>query len=127
MMQLVFDGGDAVELLGSFVSGACLLEDESFFNASLDDVAFNDGVLDEGFCSIALEDEKPDIATSDEEMLEDEVSDDDKLVYDTEDDVYETAGAGSGAGALTLSSSQPVKKDAMINNVIGKIADALFE
>ena len=62
-----------------------------------------------------------------EEMQEDEVSDDDKLVYDTEDDVYETAGAGSGAGALTLSSSQPVKNAAMINNVIGKIADALFE
>ena len=60
-------------------------------------------------------------------MQEDEVSDDDKLVYDTEDDVYETAGAGSGAGALTLSSSQPVKNAAMINNVIGKIADALFE
>lgn len=127
MMQLVFDGGDAVELLDTFVSGACLLEDETFFKASLDDVAFNDGVLDEGFCSITLEDEKPDIATSDEEMQEDEVSDDDKLVYDTEDDVYETAGAGSGAGALTLSSSQPVKNDAMINNVIGKIADALFE
>ena len=127
MMQLVFDGGDAVELLDTFVSGACLLEDETFFKASLDDVAFNDGVLDEGFCSITLEDEKPDIATSDEEMLEDEVSDDDKLVYDTEDDVYETAGAGSGAGALTLSSSQPVKNAAMINNVIGKIADALFE
>lgn len=127
MMQLVFDGGDAVELLDTFVSGACLLEDETFFKASLDDVAFNDGVLDEGFCSITLEDEKPDIATSDEEMQEDEVSDDDKLVYDTEDDVYETAGAGSGAGALTLSSSQPVKNDAMINNVIGKIADALYE
>ena len=127
MMQLVFAGGDAVELLDTFVSGACLLEDETFFKASLDDVAFNDGVLDEGFCSITLEDEKPDIATSDEEMLEDEVSDDDKLVYDTEDDVYETAGAGSGAGALTLSSSQPVKNAAMINNVIGKIADALFE
>jgi len=127
MMQLVFAGGDAVELLDTFVSGACLLEDESFFNASLDDVALNDGVLDEGFCSITLEDEKPDIATSDEEMLKDEVSDDDKLVYDTEDDVYETAGAGSGAGALTLSSSQPVKNAARINNVIGKIADALFE
>lgn len=127
MMQLVFDGGDAVELLDTFVSGACLLEDETFFKASLDDVAFNDGVLDEGFCSITLEDEKPDIATSDEEMQEDEVSDDDKLVYDTEDDVYETAGAGSGTGALTQSSSQPVKNDAMINNVIGKIADALFE
>jgi len=127
MMQLVFDGGDAVELLDTFVSGACLLEDESFFNASLDDEVFDAGVLDEVFCSITLEDEKPDIATSDEEMQDDEVSDDDKLVYDTEDDVYETAGAGSGAGALTLSSSQPVKNDAMINNVIGKIADALFE
>ena len=126
-MQFVLAELGAVELLDTFVSGACLLEDESFFNASLDDVAFDDGVLDEGFCSITLEDEKPDIATSDEEMLEDEVSDDDKLVYDTEDDVYETAGAGSGAGALTLSSSQPVKNAAMINNVIGKIADALFE
>ena len=126
-MQFVLAELGAVELLDTFVSGACLLEDESFFNASLDDVAFNDGVLDEGFCSITLEDEKPDIATSDEEMQEDEVSDDDKLVYDTEDDVYETAGAGSGAGALTLSSSQPVKNAAMINNVIGKIADALFE
>ena len=126
-MQFVLAELGAVELLDAFVSGACLLEDESFFNASLDDVAFNDGVLDEGFCSITLEDEKPDIATSDEEMLEDEVSDDDKLVYDTEDDVYETAGAGSDAGALTLSSSQPVKNAAMINNVIGKIADALFE
>ena len=126
-MQFVLAELGAVELLDSFDSGACLLEDESFFNASLDDVAFNDGVLDEGFCSITLEDEKPDIATSDEEMLEDEVSDDAKLVYDTEDDVYETAGAGSGAGALTLSSSQPVKNAAMINNVIGKIADALFE
>ena len=126
-MQFVLAELGAVELLDSFDSGACLLEDESFFNASLDDVAFNDGVLDEGFCSITLEDEKPDIATSDEEMQEDEVSDDDKLVYDTEDDVYETAGAGSGAGALTLSSSQPVKNAAMINNVIGKIADALFE
>ena len=126
-MQFVLAELDAVELLDTFVSGACLLEDESFFNASLDDVALNDGVLDEGFCSITLEDEKPDIATSDEEMQEDEVSDDDKLVYDTEDDVYETAGAGSGAGALTLSSSQPVKNAAMINNVIGKIADALFE
>ena len=126
-MQFVLAELGAVELLDSFVSGACLLEDETFFRASLDDVAFNDGVLDEGFCSITLEDEKPDIATSDEEMLEDEVSDDDKLVYDTEDDVYETAGAGSGAGALTLSSSQPVKNAAMINNVIGKIADALFE
>lgn len=126
-MQFVLAELGAVELLDSFVSGACLLEDESFFNASLDDVALNDGVLDEGFCSITLEDEKPDIATSDEEMQEDEVSDDDKLVYDTEDDVYETAGAGSGAGALTLSSSQPVKNAAMINNVIGKIADALFE
>lgn len=127
MMQLVFDGGDAVELLDTFVSGACLLEDESFFNASLDDEVFDAGVLDEVFCSITLEDEKPDIATSDEEMQEDEVSDDDKLVYDTEDDVYETAGAGSGAGALTLSSLQPMKNDAMVNNVIGKIADALFE
>ena len=126
-MQFVLAELGAVELLDTFVSGACLLEDETFFKASLDDVAFNDGVLDEGFCSITLEDEKPDIATSDEEMLEDEVSDDDKLVYDTEDDVYETAGAGSGAGALTLSSSQPVKNAAMINNVIGKIADALFE
>ena len=126
-MQFVLAELGAVELLDSFVSGACLLEDETFFRASLDDVAFDDGVLDEGFCSITLEDEKPDIATSDEEMLEDEVSDDDKLVYDTEDDVYETAGAGSGAGALTLSSSQPVKNTAMINNVIGKIADALFE
>ena len=126
-MQFVLAELGAVELLDSFDSGACLLEDESFFNASLDDVAFNDGVLDEGFCSITLEDEKPDIATSDEEMQDDEVSDDDKLVYDTEDDVYETAGAGSGAGALTLSSSQPVKNAAMINNVIGKIADALFE
>ena len=126
-MQFVLAELGAVELLDTFVSGACLLEDESFFNASLDDVALNDGVLDEGFCSITLEDEKPDIATSDEEMQEDEVSDDDKLVYDTEDDVYETAGAGSGAGALTLSSSQPVKNAAMINNVIGKIADALFE
>ena len=126
-MQFVLAELGAVELLDTFVSGACLLEDETFFNASLDDVAFNDGVLDEGFCSITLEDEKPDIATSDEEMQEDEVSDDDKLVYDTEDDVYETAGAGSGAGALTLSSSQPVKNAAMINNVIGKIADALFE
>ena len=126
-MQFVLAELGAVELLDSFVSGICLLEDETFFKASLDDVAFNDGVLDEGFCSITLEDEKPDIATSDEEMQEDEVSDDDKLVYDTEDDVYETAGAGSGAGALTLSSSQPVKNAAMINNVIGKIADALFE
>ena len=126
-MQFVLAELGAVELLDSFVSGACLLEDETFFNASLDDVALNDCVLDEGFCSITLEDEKPDIATSDEEMQEDEVSDDDKLVYDTEDDVYETAGAGSGAGALTLSSSQPVKNAAMINNVIGKIADALFE
>ena len=126
-MQFVLAELGAVELLDTFVSGACLLEDESFFNASLDDVAFDDGVLDEGLCSITLEDEKPDIATSDEEMQEDEVSDDDKLVYDTEDDVYETAGAGSGAGALTLSSSQPVKNAAMINNVIGKIADALFE
>ena len=127
MMQLVFAGGDAVELLDSFVSGACLLEDETFFRASLDDEVFDDGVLDEVFCSITLEDEKPDIATSDEKMLEYEVSDDDKLVYDTEDDVYETAGAGSGAEALTLSSSQPVKNAARINNVIGKIADALFE
>ena len=118
MMQLVFAGGDAVELLDTFVSGACLLEDETFFKASLDDEVFDAGVLDEVFCSVA---------TSDEEMQEDEVSDDDKLVYDTEDDVYETAGAGSGAGALTLSSSQPVKNAAMINNVIGKIADALFE
>ncbi|MBP5439776.1 MAG: hypothetical protein J6Y14_02565 [Fibrobacter sp.] len=126
-MQFVLAELGAVELLDTFVSGVCLLEDETFFKASLDDVAFNDGVLDEGFCSITLEDEKPDIATSDEEMQEDEVSDDDKLVYDTEDDVYETAGAGSGAGALTLSSSQPVKNAAMINNVIGKIADALFE
>ena len=126
-MQFVLAELGAVELLDTFVSGACLLEDETFFNASLDDVALNDCVLDEGFCSITLEDEKPDIATSDEEMQEDEVSDDDKLVYDTEDDVYETAGAGSGAGALTLSSSQPVKNAAMINNVIGKIADALFE
>ena len=126
-MQFVLAELGAVELLDTFVSGVCLLEDETFFKASLDDVALNDGVLDEGFCSITLEDEKPDIATSDEEMQEDEVSDDDKLVYDTEDDVYETAGAGSGAGALTLSSSQPVKNAAMINNVIGKIADALFE
>ena len=126
-MQFVLAELGAVELLDSFVSGACLLEDETFFRVSLDDVAFDDGVLDEGFCSITLEDETPDIATSDEEMLEDEASDDDKLVYDTEDDVYETAGVGSGAGALTLSSSQPVKNAAMINNVIGKIADALFE
>ena len=126
-MQFVLAELGAVELLDTFVSGGCLLEDESFFNASLDDEVFDAGVLDEFFCSITLEDEKPDIATSDEEMLEDEVSDDDKLVYDTEDDVYETAGAGSGAGALTLSSSQPVKNAAMINNVIGKIADALFE
>ena len=117
-MQFVLAELGAVELLDSFVSGACLLEDESFFNASLDDEIFDAGVLDEFFCSVA---------TSDEEMQEDEVSDDDKLVYDTEDDVYETAGAGSGAGALTLSSSQPVKNAAMINNVIGKIADALFE
>ena len=117
-MQFVLAELGAVELLDSFVSGACLLEDESFFNASLDDEVFDAGVLDEVFCSITLEDEKPDIATSDEEMLEDEVSDDNKLVYDTEDDVYETAGAGSGAGALTLSSSQPVKNAAMINNVI---------
>ena len=126
-MQFVLAELGAVELLDAFVSGACLLEDESFFNASLDDVAFNDGVLDEGFCSITLEDEKPDIATSDEEMQEDEVSDDDKLLYDTEDDVYESAGTGSGAVALMLSSSQPVKNVARINNVIGKIADALFE
>ena len=126
-MQFVLAELGAVELLDTFVSGACLLEDESFFNASLDDEAFDDGMLDEVFCSITLEDEMPDIATSDEEMQEDEVSDDDKLVYDTEDEVYETAGAGSGAGALTLSSSQPVKNAAMINNVIGKIADALFE
>ena len=126
-MQFVLAELGAVELLDAFVSGTCLLEDESFFNASLDDEVFDAGVLDEGFCSITLEDETPDIATSDEEMQEDEVSDDDKLVYDTEDDVYETAGAGSGAGALTLSSSQPVKNAAMINNVIGKIADALFE
>ena len=64
-MQFVLAELGAVELLDAFVSDACLLEDESFFNASLDDVAFNDGVLDEGFCSITLEDEKPDIATSD--------------------------------------------------------------
>ena len=55
-MQFVLAELGAVERLDSFVSGACLLEDESFFNASLDDVAFNDGVLDEGFCSITLED-----------------------------------------------------------------------
>lgn len=127
VIQLVLASVVVVELLDSFVSGACLLEDETFFRASLDDVAFDDGVLDEGFCSITLEDETPDIATSDEEMQEDEVSDDDKLLYDTEDDVYESAGTGSGAVALMLSSSQPVKNVAMINNVIGKIADALFE
>ena len=117
VMQLVLAGGVAVELLDTFVSGICLLEDETFFNASLDDVAFDDGVLDEVFCSITLEDEMPDVATSDEKKLE----------YEVSDDVYETAGAGSDAGALTLSSSQPVKNAAMINNVIGKIADALFE
>ena len=126
-MQFVLAELGAVELLDTFVSGACLLEDESFFNASLDDVAFDDGVLDEGFCSITLEDETPDIATCDVEMPEEAVSDDDKLIYDREDDVYESAGTGSGAVALMLSSSQPVKNVARINNVIGKIADALFE
>ena len=125
-MQFVLAELGTAELLDSFVSGACLLEDETFFRASLDDDAFDDGVLDEVFCSIKLEDETPDIATSDEEILEDEVSDDDKLLYDTEDDVYESAGMDSGAGAMTLSSSQPVKKAAMINNVIGKIADVQF-
>lgn len=126
-MQFVLAELGAVELLDSFVSGACLLEDETFFNASLDNEAFDDGMLDEVFCSITLEDEMPDFATSDEEILGENVPDEDKLLYDTEEDVYETAGAGSGAGALTLSSSQPVKNAAMINNVIGKIADALFE
>ncbi|MBQ3990080.1 MAG: hypothetical protein II630_04500, partial [Bacteroidales bacterium] len=87
-MQFVLAELGAVELLDTFVSGACSLEDETFFRASLDDEVFDAGVLDEFFCSITLEDEKPDIATSDEVMQEDEVSDDDKLVYDTEDDVY---------------------------------------
>ena len=64
VIQLVLASVVVVELFDAFVSGACLLEDETFFRVSLDDVAFDDGVLDEGFCSITLEDETPDIATS---------------------------------------------------------------
>ena len=81
-------------------------------------------VLDEEeLCSTILDDETLDVATSDEEMLDNEASDDDKLLYDTEDDVYESAGTGSGDGALTLSSLQPVNNVVRKNNVIGKIAD----
>ena len=125
-MQFVLAELGAVELLDSFVSGACLLEDEAFFNALLDDEAFDDGMLDEVFCSITLEDEMPDFATSDEEILEKNVPDEDKLLYDTEEDVYESAGTGSGYGALTLSSLQLVMNVARKNNVIGKITDVRF-
>ena len=125
-MQFVLAELGAVELLDSFVSGACLLEDEAFFNASLDDEAFDDGMLDEVFCSITLEDEMPDFATSDEEILGENVLDEDKLLYDTEEDVYESAGTGSGDGALTLSSLQLVMNVARKNNVIGKITDVRF-
>ena len=122
-MQFVLAELGAVELLDSFVSGACLLEDDAFFNASLDDEAFDDGMLDEVFCSITLEDEMPDFATSDEEILGENVPDEDKLLYDTEEDV---AGTGSGDGALTLSSLQLVMNVARKNNVIGKITDVRF-
>ena len=125
-MQFVLAELGAVELLDSFVSGVCLLEDETFFNASLDDEAFDDGMLDEVFCSITLEDEMPDFATSDEEILGENVPDEDKLLYDTEEDVYESAGTGSGDGALTLSSLQLVMNVARKNNVIGKITDVRF-
>ena len=111
MMQLVFAGGDAVELLDTFVSGACALdcgaEDEDSLNEFEDE--------DSDCTADDVSDEVPADSTDDSgDALEDEIS---------ESLDGETTSRG---GWLMFSSSQPARKTVKAIAMIELVVSALF-
>lgn len=111
MMQFVLAGGCAVELLDSFVSGACALdcgaEDEDSLNEFEDE--------DSDCTADDVSDEVPADSTDDSgDALEDEIS---------ESLDGETTSRG---GWLMFSSSQPARKTAKAIAMIELVVSALF-
>ena len=111
MMQLVFAGGDAVELLDTFVSGACALDCGAEEDDSLNEL--EDGSSDKTLDDVS--DEVPADSTDDSgDALEDEIS---------ESLDGETTSRG---GWLMFSSSQPARKTAKAIAMIELVVSALF-
>ena len=111
MMQFVLAGGCAVELLDSFVSGACALdcgaEDEDSLNEFEDE--------DSDCTADDVSDEVPVDSTDDSgDALEDEISE----LLDGE--------STSRGGWLMFSSSQPARKTAKAIPIIELVINALF-
>lgn len=107
MMQLVFAGGDAVELLDTFVSGACALD-----CGAEDDDSLNE--LEDGSSDKTLDDGSDDATDDSGDALEDEIS---------ESLDGETTSRG---GWLMFSSSQPARKTVKAIAMIELVVSALF-
>ncbi len=111
MMQLVFAGGVAIELLDTFVSGACALDCGAEEDDSLNELedGSSDKMLDDG------SDDATDDSTDDSgNALEDEISES----LDGE--------STSRGGWLMFSSSQPARKTAKAIPIIELVINALF-
>lgn len=106
-MQFVLAGGCAVELLDSFVSGACALD-----CGAEDDDSLNE--LEDGSSDKTLDDGSDDATDDSGDALEDEIS---------ESLDGETTSRG---GWLMFSSSQPARKTAKAIAMIELVVSALF-